>query len=180
MGNPGAFKGKQLEYLISTKPDYAQAVSEEKADDWLLNEFRKFFLRFDPDKGEHYQPTDEELASVDDSQPAREIQPPDQESMLPEEYEEKREYWLKMQAWVKVRKDVRGGDSNRRASPDLNFSKLNDGINISIERSAASRSLHHPLLLISRFRHEGPRIAVAGRPPQSFLLHLSATHRKCA
>jgi hypothetical protein len=106
MVNPGVFREKQLDFLNSCREDYTRAVAEDRASEYVLDAQRRFFLRFDPEKGQHHQPSDDELAAVDDNEPAKEIHPPDEESMSEEEYKEKRREWFALQAWLRWRKDV--------------------------------------------------------------------------
>ncbi|PPQ84248.1 hypothetical protein CVT24_012931 [Panaeolus cyanescens] len=93
MVNPGAFKGKRLAFMISCKPEYAKAVEDGTEGDAVASIQQRYFNRFPVDMGVDVEPTDEELAAVDDDAAPIEAIAPDPDILNDDEYD------LQMQAW---------------------------------------------------------------------------------
>lgn len=92
MVNPGAFQGARRAFLLSQKPAYAAAVVAGTIGDCIAGIQRRFFKRFPLDMDETEEPSDNDLAAVDDDAPDSEPPAPDED--LPDE-----EYALEMKAF---------------------------------------------------------------------------------
>lgn len=73
MVNRGSFQGRRKEFLLSQKADYALAVRDRHTAETLSQILRKYFKRFPIDLPDSHEPTEEQLASVDDNAPDPEL-----------------------------------------------------------------------------------------------------------
>ncbi|SJL18892.1 uncharacterized protein ARMOST_22494 [Armillaria ostoyae] len=69
MVNPGAFRGKHKVFLMDEQEDYVQAVKEDRAAEQVADVFRRYLKHFPIALPDDVDPSDEELAKVDDSVP---------------------------------------------------------------------------------------------------------------
>ena len=67
MLNPGNFHRARNEFLDSTKEEYAKAVKDDNVKEVHQDICRWYYLRFPVSKGDSYEPTQAELAAVDDN-----------------------------------------------------------------------------------------------------------------
>ncbi|KAK7021084.1 hypothetical protein VNI00_017530 [Paramarasmius palmivorus] len=89
MPNPGSFKGVQLAFLERERAGYDNAHKDGVGPEHVADIIRRFLLRFPVTKPQDYQPSEEELAAVDDNQPYPELAEPTQaEGMSDEAYED--------------------------------------------------------------------------------------------
>lgn len=66
MPNPGKFHGKRKVFLTSKRAVFAAGVDKNQMGDVLMQILRAYFKRFPVDWPEEKEPTDEELAAVND------------------------------------------------------------------------------------------------------------------
>lgn len=69
MPNPGSFHGARKAFLISQKAEYAAAVKDHNAAEALSHILRRFFKRFPIDLPDDFEPSETQLAAVDDNAP---------------------------------------------------------------------------------------------------------------
>lgn len=86
MVNPGVFHGRRKEFLLGERAAYAEAVQCGSAVDAIGDIWRRFFKRFPIDMPDDKEPTDEELAAVDDEAADPEAIEPDPEKMSRKKY----------------------------------------------------------------------------------------------
>jgi hypothetical protein len=87
MPNPGGFAGSRLRFLEGELPVYMKAVINNREDNFILDLWRRYFKRYPVDLADNIEPTEEMLASVNDNEPDEELEPPNQETMTEEEYD---------------------------------------------------------------------------------------------
>ena len=87
MVNPGAFRGSRKAFLIEQKPSYKAAVLGGFAAECICDIQRRFFKRYPIHLGDNEEPSEEDLAKVDDNAPDLDTAPPDPEMMSSEEYQ---------------------------------------------------------------------------------------------
>lgn len=73
MVNPGSFKGARKAFLLSQKLEYALAVKEHRSTEALSLILRAFFRRFPIHLSNDYEPSEDELALIDDTAPDPEL-----------------------------------------------------------------------------------------------------------
>ena len=83
MPNPGIFHGLRLEFLLGEMAGYSAAVAKGTKDEFTKDVLRRYFKRFPPSLPADEEPSEEDLAAVDDSQPDEEPEFPD-----PQDYAE--------------------------------------------------------------------------------------------
>ncbi|KAF9539374.1 hypothetical protein CPC08DRAFT_651195 [Agrocybe pediades] len=88
MVNPGAFQGARKEFLLGEKAAYVAGVQGGYSKDALAFIQRRYFKRFPIEMPQDQEPSQAELAAVDDEKPDPEIGPLDEDSMTPEDYRE--------------------------------------------------------------------------------------------
>lgn len=69
MPNPGSFHGARKAFLLSQKAEFAAAVKDHNAAEILSQILRRFFKRFPIDLPDDYEPSEAQLAAVDDDAP---------------------------------------------------------------------------------------------------------------
>ncbi|KAF9553017.1 hypothetical protein CPC08DRAFT_728206 [Agrocybe pediades] len=86
MVNPGAFQGARKEFLLGEKPAYIAGVQGGYSKDALALIQRRYFKRFPIKLPHDKDPSAEHLAAVDDDEPDPELDPLNEDLMLPEDY----------------------------------------------------------------------------------------------
>lgn len=86
MVNPGAFVGSRAEFLKGEKPVYATAVVQGYTRDALSTISRRYFKRYPVDLPHSEEPTEEQLASVDDEAICPDESPLDPNDMTMDDY----------------------------------------------------------------------------------------------
>ncbi|PPQ89016.1 hypothetical protein CVT25_005193 [Psilocybe cyanescens] len=105
MPNPGNFHGSRLEFLLGEKPAYELAAAAGQGAEAISNIQRQYFKRYPIELPLNVEPTAEFLANVDDDAADVDIQEPDVDKLIPEEYREAVERMEARRAIVNFRKD---------------------------------------------------------------------------
>ena len=87
MVNPGAFQGARKAFLLGEKEAYSQAVDEGYVPEAVAKIQRRYFKRFPVDLPDNVEPSEEQLAAVDDDEIEPEFPEPDAEKLSAQEYE---------------------------------------------------------------------------------------------
>ncbi|KAL0564949.1 SERTA domain-containing protein 3 [Marasmius crinis-equi] len=85
MVNPGAFHGSRKSFLKSAVSDYFKAVQEGVGPEFLQTTIRRYLKRYPVDLSDDVEPSDAQLASVNDDEASEDVYPPEKE---PDETEE--------------------------------------------------------------------------------------------
>ncbi|PPQ86393.1 hypothetical protein CVT25_003472 [Psilocybe cyanescens] len=88
MPNPGNFHGSQLKFLLGKKPAYELTAATRPGAEAILNIQRQYFKRYPIELLLNVELTAEFLANVDDDAADVDIQEPDIDKLMPEEYQE--------------------------------------------------------------------------------------------
>ncbi|PPR03500.1 hypothetical protein CVT24_012667 [Panaeolus cyanescens] len=118
MVNPGAFKGKRKEYMISRKKDYGDAKDAGTIEDCLAEIIQTYFRMFPPDRPFDYEPTDEEITENLEKE-YTDPQLPD-----PDELNES-EYAVEMGKWKERRLTIKAVKGAYQYLKDRNMVKKN-------------------------------------------------------
>ncbi|PPQ97914.1 hypothetical protein CVT26_002990 [Gymnopilus dilepis] len=100
MPNPGIFHGLRLEFLVGEMAGYSAAVANGTKDDFTKNVLRRFFKRFPPELPADEEPSEDDLAEVDDSLPDEDLEAPD-----PQDYAEDQRGYNKALKEYEARQD---------------------------------------------------------------------------
>ncbi|KAH9474964.1 hypothetical protein JR316_0012063 [Psilocybe cubensis] len=87
MPNPGGFQGLQKAFLLEQKPLYEKAVEQQLVSETLADISRRFLKRLPLDKPESWEPTEDELAAINDDEAEEEIPCRNPETLSPAEKE---------------------------------------------------------------------------------------------
>ncbi|PPQ76848.1 hypothetical protein CVT24_010585, partial [Panaeolus cyanescens] len=93
MVRPGSFQGKRLEFLMSCEEEYALAHDDGTLDDAIARILQRFFNRFPLEMDNSVEPTDEELAAIDDDQAQPEPVAPDPDLLDEEVFQKQKGAW---------------------------------------------------------------------------------------
>ncbi|KAL0569215.1 SERTA domain-containing protein 3 [Marasmius crinis-equi] len=85
MVNPGAFHGSRRTFLESAVPDYFKAVQEGVGPEFLQTAIRRYLKHYPVDLLDDVEPSDAQLASVNNDEASEDVYPPAKE---PDETEE--------------------------------------------------------------------------------------------
>ncbi len=86
MVHPGTFQGKHKHFLMSKREGYVQAVQEDRAAEQIADVFRRYIKRFPISMPDNVEPSDEDLAKIDDSALDPETVVPDESSLPLDQY----------------------------------------------------------------------------------------------
>ena len=115
MPNPGGFAGSRLKFLEGEFPAYTKAVINNREDDFILDLWRRYFKRYPVDLADNVEPTEETLASVNDDEPDEELEPPNKETTMEEEYAEQ---------LLKFNKTKEDFEKKKQVSPNSSYFPL--------------------------------------------------------
>ena len=108
MVNLGIFHGTRLEFLLGEMAGYTAAAANGTKDEFIKNVLRRYFKRFPPDLPSDQDPSEEELAAVDDTLPDVEYEVPDPQDWPEDQagYTKALEIYEKRQADIILRSAV--------------------------------------------------------------------------
>ncbi len=88
MVNPGAFRGKRKGFLMDKREGYGLAMQEDHAAEAVANITCRYLKRFPTSMSDNVEPSNEDLARIDDGAPDPEISPPSEDGVKASEYKQ--------------------------------------------------------------------------------------------
>ncbi|KAL0576159.1 SERTA domain-containing protein 3 [Marasmius crinis-equi] len=102
MVNPGAFQGSRKSYLEAALPGYFKAVEQGCGPEFLQTTIRGYLKRYPIDLDEKTEPTEEQLARVDDNEASPDVHAPSRDPG-----ESEKDFEARVEVFEQQKKDTR-------------------------------------------------------------------------